>query len=161
MGNYVSTTSLSLLLPQFLDTNTTTGDAEGVLIWQRHVARAEGVVNGAIVIRYDISGFTTTPPLLITLTEDIAVYFTMRASYSQDGKEKNQYLADFETAKDMLKEIQKGDLLLSYTNGSVVSPLTASRFQINTAQYTPIFDLDNPKVWDVDSDRKDDMADAR
>lgn len=166
MGSYATTTSISELLPQFLAGNTTTSDTAGVAIFSRHIDRAEGVVNSYCGARYDMSGLrvgtttTNVPPMVRTLTEDLASYYAMRGSYVQDGNQEQKYLDKFESAMATLKDIRDGDLKLALTSGALLA-VRSGRFISSTQDYSPVFDLDDPESWAVDKDKLDDMQEAR
>jgi len=162
MGKYATTTSISQLLPGFLKGNTTTSDTEGTNIFSKHIERAEAKIDSVIASKYDITGFTSgsIPPLLTKLTEDIAVYNVIRAtSYRVDDK--NEYLDDYAKANESLEKIIKGEINLTYTDGSVVTPISSNRFLSDKSNYTPIFGLDDPQDWKRDDDEIDDQEDAR
>jgi phage gp36-like protein len=157
MGDYATTSSLSLLMPGYLLQDTTTTDAAATARFSKHVTRAESVVNSAIGRRYSlpfIVGTTTTnvPPILRTLTEDIACYYAMRNSFSQDGKTKNPYLEEYKSAIDILDSIAKGITALTYTDGSEVPAQSTNLFKSTSRNYTPIFALDEPSEWRRDPD---------
>jgi len=160
MGEFATTTSLSELMPFTLKGNTTSADAVGTAIFSRHIDRAEAVINGYIASRYALP-LSPVPPAIRTIAEDIACYNYIRAVYVQDGERENNYLQAFKDGIDMLKDIQKGDIQLSNTDGSLVTPLSSSRYKSSTEDYTPIFDLDDDKNWDLGSTRADDIADGR
>src|SRR4051812_26528501 len=112
MGRYATTTSLALLLPGYAEGDTTTVDEVAKNRFSKHIDRAESIVDAAIGRRYSLpfvsEGDTTTtnvPPVIRTITEDIATYYAMRGSFSQDGKIKNPYLDDYKSAMDMLEQI--------------------------------------------------------
>ncbi len=159
MGLYATTTSISVLLPGFLRDNTTTTDAEGVRVFTKHIDRAEGVVNGYVGQRYSLP-FSTVPPLIRAITEDIAVYYAIRGALNQDGKVKNVYLDDYKLAMTTLAEISKGSLALFDTSGAAVDALSNNRFLSSTEGYDPIFGNDNPPSWQRDADEIAD-TDAR
>lgn len=162
MGTYATTTSISELMPGYLIGNTTTSDTPGVNLFSRHIDRAEGIVNAYIGTRYNIVAMTTTnyPPIMRTLSEDIACWYAARAAYVQDGGKKQEYLDKFEMAMDTLKDIRDGETGLTYTNGAEVPPKSSSRFLTDT-DYTPVFGLDDPESWKVDEDQIDDLENAR
>lgn len=151
MGIYATTTSLSVLLPGFLRDNTTTTDAEGVKHFDKHIDRAEGVVNGYCGQRYSLP-FVTVPPLVRAITEDIAVYFTIRGTLNQDGKVRNVYLDDYKLAMNTLQKIADGELALFDTSGTAVDALSSHRFLSSTQNYDPIFGNDDAKSWQRDAD---------
>lgn len=162
MGVYVTSTSISIILPGYLKSNTATSDTAGVNIFMRQVDNAEAKVNSVIASRYGISGFTTTaiPPLIRKLTEDIAVYNVIRNSgYRADSR--NEYMDDYTRAMDTLDKLIKGEINLTYTDGSNVAVLSSKRFLSSTKDYTPIFGLDKAESWKRDKDEMDDQSNAR
>lgn len=167
MGDYATTTSISELMPNYLSGNTTTSDAGGANRFSRHIDRAESIVKTYVGARYDVSAFrvgtttTNVPPVLRTLSEDVACWFAARAAYAQDGELKQAYLSEFERAVGMLEGIRDGKTGLLYTDGSEVPPVASSRFISSTANYSHVFNLDDPDQWAIDDDQVDDMSDAR
>lgn len=159
MGLYATTTSISELLPNYLKSNTTTSDTYGTAVFSRHIDRAEGVVNSFLAARYALP-FTTVPPIVRTLSEDLASWFAARGAYAQDSQLRQEYLDRFDDAVDMLREIRDGKLKVALTNGSLVSPQSTSRFLTST-DYSHVFNLDEPESWGVDADQIDDMENAR
>lgn len=160
MGSYATTTSISTLIPGFLRGNTTTSDTAGVAIFSAHVDRAEGLVNSYVAARYALP-LSPVPPLLRTLTEDIACYYAFRGALSQDGQRKNTYIEEYKQALSVLDDLKKGDVRLAYTDGSLVPVASSSRFLSSSEGYTPVFGKDDPEQWGVDSDESDDLEDAR
>ena len=114
----------------------------------------------AIAARYSMP-FTTVPPEVRRLAQDIASYYIIRASTYQDGKEKNRILEEFKEAFEDLKSIESGDRKLTLTDGSLVSVKASTRMTSNTIEYTPIFGLDEQKNWARDIDEINDLSDAR
>jgi len=79
MGLYATATSWDDLIPNYYAGGSSTADARGLAIVSKMIDKAEAQVNGCVVSRYDPTAFTATsasgpnvPPLLRTLTEDIA-----------------------------------------------------------------------------------------
>lgn len=164
MGLYATTTSISVLIPQVLSNNTTTSDSEATSVFSKQIDRAEAMINAAAAKWYDIAGFTSgsIPPALTQLTETLAVYNFLRAVYPQDGGVRQEYLDDYKAAMDEVERLKKGELFLVNTSGSLVGRRTANLIRSSTEDYeTPIFDLDDEKNWDVDSERLDDISDNR
>ncbi|MCK5358327.1 MAG: DUF1320 family protein [Elusimicrobiales bacterium] len=132
----------------------------GTNIFSRHINRAEAVINGYISSRYALP-LSPIPLSIRTITEDVACYNFIRAVYVQDGERENQYLKAFKDGIEMLKDIQKGKIQLVETDGSLVTPLSSSRYKSSTKDYTPIFDLDDDKNWTLGDTRSEDIADGR
>ena len=160
MGLYATTTSLSELLPFFLSGNTTTSDTAGTNIFSRAIDRAESIVNSCVISRYSLP-FTTVPPLVRTLTEDIASYFTVRASYIKDGELRQEYLDDFLEAKENLKQLKDGTAKLTLTDGSLLPALTTSKFLSSSEGHGQIFGVDSATAWKVDADKIEELKDSR
>ena len=166
MGSYATTSSLSNLLPNYLKGDTTSVDEAGKNRFSKHITRAESLVDSYIGPRYELpfivdTATTNVPPILRTLTEDMACYYAMRGDFNQDGKVKNAYLDDFKMAMKTLEAIGKGDQALLYTDGSQVPAIAASRFASSTKNYTPIFGLDKATDWRRDPDEVADTEDLR
>lgn len=166
MGSYATTTSISELLPQYLAGNTTTSDTAGTNIFSRHVDRAEGIVTTYIASRYDPSAFvvstttTNVPPIVRALSEDLASWWSIRGTILQGTPLGQEREAAYKRAWEVLDELKKGEINLTYTTGSSV-PARAARFRSSTDGYSHIFHLDDPRNWKVDRDQVDDIADTR
>jgi phage gp36-like protein len=166
MGVYATTTSIPDLIPNFLSGNTTTSDTQGTQQFSKHIDRAEATIDGFISTIYPlpfITGTTTTnvPPLIRTLTEDIACYYALRSAYTQDGASKNPFYEAYKVAMDTLKEINQGKIKLVDTAGSLIATQATNRYLSNTDTYTPIFGKDDPKEWGRDPDEILDQENAR
>lgn len=160
MGLYATTTSISNLVPQFLKGNTTTSDVPGTAAFSAHIDRAEGLINSKLVSRYALP-FTTVPPLVRMLAEDIASFYALRGVIAQDGQVDNEQIKRFEPAIELLDSIAAGDTKLALTDGSLLSTRTTARMMSTTEDYAPTFNLDDPEDWELDDDRLDDIGDAR
>jgi phage gp36-like protein len=159
MGVYATTTSLSVLLVNFLKTNTTTADTFGTSLFEKAITKSEAQVNAALASRYSMP-FATVPPLVTDMAERLACYHALLSSNTQDGDGKNVYLDEFKTVFADLKAIVAGELKLTYTDGSIVPVNTSTRFLTSTP-YTPIFGLDEATAWARDEDEIESQEDAR
>lgn len=160
MGIYATTTSISMLLPYVLKTNTTTGDSVGVANFSKQIDRAEGLVNGYLASRYSLP-FSVVPPIIRTITEDISCYYFIRSTYVQDGERKNEYQDSFKMAITQLEEIRDGKTPLSATDGSLLPQVTTNKFKSSDTGYAPIFNEDEPTAWNIDPDKEDAITEDR
>jgi len=160
MGTYATTTSISILLPYVLKGNTTTTDTIGAANFSHHIDRAEGLVNGYITARYSLP-FSVVPPIIRTISEDIACYYFIRSTYPQDGERKNEYADSFKLAIGQLEAIRDGKTPLSATNGSLIPQITSGKFISSTQNYAPTFNEDSPDDWDIDPDKDSDIGAGR
>lgn len=176
MGYYATTTSFPQLLPYILQGNSVS-DADGVAIIAAHITRAEAVVNSYIVGRYSSKiptggwglpwgtawgeSATEVPPILRTITEDLASYYVIRASYVQDGQRKNEYLVSYKDALSLLEQIRSGVMPLALTDGSIVNQNTSGRYKSSTENFAPIINLDSEENWDISADQLKEITDER
>jgi len=159
MGIYATTTSFTSLIPNILASNST-ADSAGVDALSAHITRAESIVNSYVSARYSLP-FTTVPPIVRTLSEDIASFFHIRGVSVQDGQRDNPWYLSYKLALEMLQDIKDGKVQMSLTDGSALSPASTSRFISNTESYAQTFNLDSPESWELDSTRADDIEDGR
>jgi len=160
MGTYATTTSLSLLMPGYCLGDTTSSDPVATARFSNSITRSESIVDSAVGRRYSLP-FSAVPPVIRTLTEEIACYYSMRNSFSQDGKVKNPYLDEYKSALKTLEEIGAGRIPLTYTDGSEVPAQSTNLFKSTSRNYTPIFGLDDPTEWRRDPDEEEETAALR
>jgi hypothetical protein len=131
----------------------------------KHITRADTIINGKIAARYAIGSIqTNVPPLLRTLSEDIASYFSFRSWFSQDNQNVNEWTDKFNEATQMLDMIRKGEMDLFDTAGSLITEVTTDDMQMvdgNNIDYQSFFDEDNELSWKVDEDKLDAIGDER
>src|ERR1041385_3180993 len=166
MGRYATSTSISLLLPNWLTGNTTTSDVYGTSIWRRSSDQAEAEVNASLVAGYDPSTWTSTgppatPPLVIKLTQDLACLYAQRSAMTQDTQIKNANWDTWERAHQTLDDLKNGITKLTYTDGSLVPTRATSKIISSTQGYQHIFALDNERSWHVGSNQIDDIKAER
>lgn len=153
MGRYATTTSISELAPMFLRGNTTTSDTAGAALFSRHIDRAEDAINGHLAARYATPfSVGSVPPLVKTWAEDIATYYAMRATYTQDGNIRQDYVDAFKRAEDQLIAAANGDITLILSDGSLAPTRSTTRILSSTEGYTPIFGRDDSDQWKRDAD---------
>lgn len=108
--------------------------------------------------------FTSTPPLVQTISEDLTAYFTYRSFYTQDNMNKSDYFAELrEEAMKLLEQIKDGDMDLVDSTGAVIGEKTgtASIIDSTTRSYHSTFDIDPIDEATFDSDRLEAVRDAR
>lgn len=166
MRRYVTTTSIPVLMPSFLQGNTSASDTAGVDIFSNAADYAEGELNAALVARYDPSSWTTTgspgiPPMVRGIAADMACFYAIRNTGVQDSQVRNLSLDSYEKVFDKLALLREGSLALAYTDGSLVPTRSSGRMLSSTEGYTPIFGLDTETAWERDPDEVDDQSSAR
>ena len=158
MGSYATTTSISNLLPDFLDGNTTTSDKVGTDCFSACITKAEAMFNAAVSNRYSLP-FTSTPPLATSICFDMAAYYAIRALGSRDWPNRNEWLDDFKTSFDFLDKLSKGEMYLLDAQGGLVG--RRSMMATNRENEGAIFDVDEPTAWQVDEDRLNNLENSR
>lgn len=160
MGIYATTSSLPFLLPFALKGNSAS-DTTGVAIFSKCIDRAESVVNSFLATRYSMP-FSPVPPVVATISEDLACCYFVRGSYVQDGQRENRYDEKFcNAAMELLQQMKDGKIPLTLTDGSLVPTRAASRMLSNTENYSPTFNQDEPTNWAVSSNRLDEIEGER
>lgn len=166
--NYIDTaTSLLAMLPNLPQTSTTdAGYSTTVEAMKLHVTRAENIVNGKVVGRYDINAWTQTtcPPMLKALAEDLASYFIMRSVYVGDNQNDNEWTDKFKEALVELDEVRKGDMQLFDSAGSLIAERdsgTTDKVISNTEDYIMTFGEDKPLNWRIDRGKLDALSNDR
>ena len=160
MGIYATTTSFGEILPGFYKGGSSTSDTAGAAVVDRMITRAEAKLNSILAIKYSLP-FATVPPLVRTLSEDLACYYIVRNTNYQDGKEKNKYLENFQIVFDDLAELMKGVTKLTLTDGSTVPVNSRGRILSSSLDYAQIFNKDEPTSWKPSAAELDDITDTR
>ena len=161
---YLSTnTTIIPLLPGMPQTVGAAGYDEIATLITSHVRRAESLVMGKASRRYDLSGYTitTAPPLLKSITDDIASYYTYRSEFSSDNQNFNEWTDKFNDAMNILDEIMDGKFDIVNTAGSVITERSTSAdtfIKSTTESFTPTFGEDSVTAWSVDSDKIDGIS---
>jgi hypothetical protein len=164
MGMFLDTaTSLSpKMVGTVFDTATTALGAQCVL-------DAENEIKKWIGKRYDLSdttyfsSSTVAPPILRTLTQDLAIGYMYESSAR--GSKEGYARADryIKRVMDNLKNIQDGTVALVDTTGTLVPESADIEWKVyeNTSSYAPTFNEDSPKSWRVSRNKLNDISDER
>ena len=162
MGTYCTTTSLQTLMIGVTFDSVTTSLATKL------ITHAENEVNKYLSKRYDLSASTfqtstSIPPLVTSLTETLSEGY-MYQRMSRGGKEGMARGKELITqATDNLKLISEYKMDLFATNGSLITDMsnTAYRVSSTTDTYSNTFNEDDELLWEVDSDKEDDIESER
>ena len=138
------------------DDETTLTDAQIELF----IAKADAYINSVLATVYTLP-FSVTIPFLTDISTDLACYYVLRRSYTQDSMETSSWVKEFlENAETKLKAIMDGDVSLIDSDGNVIT-FAGSLIDHNNAGYTPTFDIGDPLDWEVDQDRLSAIEDSR
>lgn len=161
---YCSLSAILINLPLLPNTYTADNYSITTVTIEQHIRRADGLINGKCARRYSVP-FTTTPPFIRTIAEDITCYYTYRSFFTQDNQNYSEYLEELkEEALKSLDEIMNGDLDLVDTEGSSIperETQAVEQISSSTEDYQSFFDIDEPTNWDFDEDRKTEVSDDR
>lgn len=165
---YATATTLLIYLPGLPSSSTAEGYTSTLEIMSNTVIRATDITNGYVISRYDVSSFNTAgsvPPLLKTITEDIAAYYTMRSLYSGDNQNLNEWIEKYQESMELLQKIRESDMDLFDTAGNLIPDReTGSNTRLvdsNTRAYNPTFGEDSSTSWNVDENKLDALGDTR
>lgn len=164
--SYSTATSILVILPGLPQTTTITPAYTNTLaIINRHITRADNIINGKIAARYKITDLlSSVPPLIQTIAEDITAYYTYRSLFSGDNQNTNEWTDKFMDAMKTLDEIHKGDIDLVDSSGAIVEEWQSSTsvfVDSNTKEYQSVFDMDGPLEWDVNATLKENISNGR
>ncbi|MHA1866627.1 MAG: phage protein Gp36 family protein [Candidatus Heimdallarchaeaceae archaeon] len=161
---YSTYTSILNILPGLPQTSTQAGYSETVLVIQSHITRADSIIDSKCARRYAVP-FSSTPPLIQTISEDITAYFSYRSFFTQDNQNLSDYFEELkQNALDLLDQIQQGKLDLVDNSGNLIEEKSSEDLDLvdsNTREYQPFFDIDTTTSWNFDSSRLDEVDDAR
>jgi hypothetical protein len=162
VGTYATTTALStVMVGTRFDTATTA-------LATKCIDQAEGRINAALAKRYDLSSSyfqtsTACPPALRALAENLSegLMWQKMARGSKESMARGKDLV--EQSLEELKALVERNSDLVDTSGSVVPDSSSGNARVlcNTSDYSPTFDEDDPLNWKVDTDKLDDISDAR
>lgn len=163
---YCSAATVLGLFPGLPQTSTVSGYSSTVALISSHITRADSMIDGKCARRYDVpfaETSTSTPPLIQTLSQDLAAYYTYRSKFTGDNANKFEYLDTLmQIALETLNQIQEGKMDVVGTGGAVVSEVSSSsKIYSSTESYTPAFDVDDEFDWKFDTDRIDAIRSAR
>lgn len=167
MGMYIDTaTSILVLMRALPQTSTVAGYTATVDIVEAQIPRAESFVNGKVIRRYDVSGFSSGAAVqpLKTLAEDITCYYTYRELFTSDNQNENEWTDKYYLAVDMLDQIMKGDLDILDSDNNIIEERQSSsydRVESNTEDYAPTFDEGSVLDWENDPDKISDIEDSK
>lgn len=157
------------ILPGLPQTTTVSGYTATVAMLTAQTVRADSMIDGYCAKRYSIplngaSTFTSSvPPLIRTLSQDLAASWTYRAYFPKDSVSYSEWPERFEkTALNTLSLIRTEDVDLFDTAGSSLDEVyVASKIESNTDNFSKDFGHDNALAWAVDPDKIDAETDER
>lgn len=164
MGQYATTSSIAAKLPGFLRDDSLDQDPAAAALFSTTIDRAEAEINSRLAAVYSLP-FSPVPPLLRELAFEMGAYYAFLALGTRDWPNKNESIEAYARSFTVLDEIvgkskETPVRELVNTDGSIVGRNT-NLIVSSTQNYTPIFGMDDPKSWGVDSDLDDDLSAAR
>lgn len=160
MGDYATTSSISIRLPFIMDNNTTTVDDTFANTFGEYITKAEARFNSVAARKYSLPFSPTIPPMARELSFEMAAWYTIRAFSTRDWPNRNEMLDDFTRAFEDLEKVGKGELRLTLTDGSLIAPLSGL-LQSNRTGQDPAMEMDEPESWAVDQNRLNDLEGSR
>lgn len=166
MGAYIEESRITAFMTQ-LPTPDETGYANCAVTINQAIEEAEALVNGYLGALYSVPfSSDDVPPIVRHITTQIAVHIAYNAIYSGESIEGNPYAERYEkwnnNAYATMKKIAAGEVAVVLASGAVVATNTDGRAIKGThSDYKPVFDMDDPDQWKVDSDQLDAISDDR
>lgn len=134
-----------ILLKKVTDAITTDVDIE------YYIARTDDYIDARLFQLYTVP-FTTTPPIVRTISTHITAYYVLRMLYVQARTTDNDaWMRTFKDfAYDLLKEIDRGDIVLLDSSGNKLPRKSSRGIKSSTEEYTPTFNEGEPLTWEKD-----------
>ncbi len=124
-----------------------------------HIQAADGIINGKLANLYAVP--VSGSNLLDTIAVDIACYRLLRRQFTQERKNKSEWVNSYNDSMDMLKEIAKGKMTLTDSAGNIIAPRTNSGAWSNTESYIPTMNEDAFSEHFIDNNKLDAIEDDR
>jgi len=160
MSKYTTYTSIFTgILSQH--TVTTFGTASAI----ECLDEGERCIDGFIARRYDVSSFTSTAevPLLKNINNHLTGYYLLRANFTNDGQNINEWVNEFyQRAIEKLEQLRDRKIDLVDSDGDLISERgLTSKYVSSTKDYHPTFDEGPVLDQLVDPDKTEDIADEK
>jgi len=132
----------------------------------RCLARADAMIDARLYSLYSVPFASPYPDLIVQIAEDLTLYYlyTFTAFSGVAGNTDEARRELWESAMDTLDLIVNGDILLPDVTASGSGSSGARRLSLltsTTEDYQSVFDMDDEKEWEVDSDLLNDIDDRR
>lgn len=120
------------------------------------IERADDYIDARLYQLYSVP-FTTTPPIVRTISTHLASYYVLQMLYVQARTSDNDaWMSSFKDyAYGLLKDIQKGVILLLDSSGNKIGRKAGRGILSSTEDVYPIFNEDDPETWEVDPNKND------
>ena len=126
-------------------------DVMGTEAVASHINRADAIIDTKLGARFNVP-FETIPPIVKTISTDIASFYVMRTLYTAESQNKSDWTLDlYNHANRVLDKMSTGELPLLDASGNTLS-VRAEEVKSTTQPYTPIFDMGKEIDWRVDPD---------
>jgi hypothetical protein len=158
---FATTTSLQTKMVGTPTFDTATTNLASACIYD-----AENELRKLLSKRYDFGATpflsaSSLPPVIVTLTETLAIGYMYEnmARGSKDGYARaDRYI---KRVMDDVALLVAGEAQLVDTAGAVVDEIAGDWAIIQTTQYEPTFNEDDPRKWKIDQDKLNDIAASR
>lgn len=150
---YSTATDVRVLLEGV--TVTVKSDADIAIL----ITDADNEINSKLASKYSVP-FSTTPPIIKTLSKTIAAYYVMRDLFTNDSQNKNEWTDSYKDALRTLEKMSKGEYIVLDSSGAELAK-SAEVLKSNHQDHHTTFDVDKPEDWSQDDDKLDAISDAR
>ena len=136
--------------------------ALGGIMVEVFITKAENIVNGKLSKRFTVP-FAVTPPMVKTLTIDIAAFYVLRTLYTQEAQNTSNWALEiYKEAMTLLDEIASGQKELLDVDGVIIPEfLGDAKIYSQSKNFIPTFDIDDPLEWRISPGRLKSIAERR
>jgi len=116
------------------------------------IERADDYIDARLWQLYYVP-FTATPPIVKTISTNLAAYGVLRALYVQARTtDADAWMNTFKDyAYDLLRDIKRGEILLLDSSGNKIVRKAGRGISSSTEEYDPTFNEGDPGDWATDS----------
>lgn len=123
------------------------------------ITRAENLINAKIGGIYAVP-FTTVPPIIKTLAEEISAFFIMRTLFTEDSVNKSDWTLLFKESMKLLDDIAAGKITIVDAAGAAIGQ-QADALSSNNSGYPSVFDMDEIENSVVNADMVDEISGSK
>lgn len=119
------------------------------------IDQADSIINGKLAVTYNIPvNSPNVPGILVTIATDLAAHRLLRRQFTQNIKNKSEWVDQFKDSMDLLDAVAEGKMTLVDSSGDALSRSVA-RVWSNNQGFDPTFTEDKVSTWEVDDDKFD------
>lgn len=126
------------------------------------IGLADDYINARLASLYSVP-FSSTPPVIKQISSHLAAHLAIRAIYAENRQDpKDSWMLSFKNwAKELLNEIEKGDILLVDSSGTRIARASSRGVHSSSPNTSRVFDVDDETSWKIPTSELDGVEEKR